>query len=76
MRARRRFDELRARGDDVSLEEVLENVRSRDAADSGRAISPLRQAEDALVLDNSRMNVEEQMAWFMERYREAACSDK
>ena len=76
VRARRRYDELRAKGDDVSLEEVLENVRSRDAADSGRAISPLRQAEDALVLDNSRMSVEEQMAWFMERYREAACSDK
>lgn len=55
---------------------MLENVRSRDAADSGRAISPLRQAEDALVLDNSCMSVEEQMAWFMERYREAACSDK
>lgn len=76
VRARRRYDELRAKGDDVSLEEVLENVRSRDAADSGRAISPLRQAEDALVLDNSCMSVEEQMAWFMERYREAACSDK
>lgn len=73
VRARRRYDELKAKGDRVSLEEVLENVRSRDEADSGRALSPLRRADDALVLDNSRMNVEQQMAWFMERFSEATC---
>ena len=60
--------ELTAKGDKVTMEEILENVISRDKADMERAISPLRQAEDAVVLDNSYMTVEEQMAWFMERY--------
>ena len=68
VRAQRRYDELTAKGDDVTLEEILENVISRDHADMNREISPLRQAEDAIVLDNSNMSVEEQMAWFMERY--------
>ncbi|MDE5851573.1 MAG: (d)CMP kinase, partial [Alistipes sp.] len=68
VRARRRYDELRAKGDEVSLEEIERNVRERDKADSSRAVSPLRQAEDAVVLDNSRMTVDEQMAWFMERF--------
>ena len=68
VRAERRYAELRAKGDRVSMEEVLENVVSRDRADMNRAISPLRQAPDAVVLDNSRMSVDEQMAWFMERY--------
>ena len=68
VRAQRRYDELTAKGDDVTLEEILENVISRDHADMNREISPLRQAEDAIVLDNSHMSVEEQMAWFMERY--------
>ncbi len=67
VRAERRYAELRAKGDEVSMEE-LENVVSRDRADMNRAISPLRQAPDAVVLDNSRMSVDEQMAWFMERY--------
>ena len=68
VRAQRRYAELTAKGDNVTLEEILENVISRDKADMERAISPLRQAEDAVVLDNSHMSVEEQMAWFMERY--------
>ena len=68
VRAQRRYAELTAKGDNVTLEEILENVISRDKADMKRAISPLRQAEDAVVLDNSHMSVEEQMAWFMERY--------
>ena len=50
------------------MEEILENVISRDKADMSRAISPLRKAEDAIVLDNSYLTVEEQMSWFMERY--------
>ena len=61
-------EELTAKGDEVTMEEILENVISRDQADMTRAISPLRRAEDALELDNSYMSVEEQMAWFMERY--------
>lgn len=64
VRAERRFNELIAKGDSVTLEEVYENVVSRDKADMSRAISPLRKAEDAIVLDNSHMTVEEQMAWF------------
>jgi len=68
VRARRRYDELRAKGDRVSLEEIEQNVLSRDKADMNRAVSPLRKADDAVVLDNSYMTVEEQMAWFMELY--------
>ena len=68
VRARRRYDELRAKGDRVSLEEIEKNVLSRDEADMNRAVSPLRKADDAVVLDNSYMTVEEQMAWFMELY--------
>ncbi len=70
VRARRRYDELTAKGDKVTLEEILENVIARDKADMEREISPLRRAADAVVLDNSRMTVEEQMEWFMERYRQ------
>ena len=70
VRAERRYKELTAKGEDVTLEEILENVISRDKADMTRAISPLRRAEDALELDNSYMSVEEQMAWFIERYNE------
>ena len=68
VRAERRYAELTAKGDKVTMEEILENVVSRDKADMTRAISPLRQADDAIVLDNSYMSVEEQMAWIMERY--------
>ena len=70
VRAERRYAELTVKGDKVTMEEILENVISRDKADMERAISPLRQAEDAVVLDNSYMSVEEQMAWFMERYEQ------
>lgn len=68
VRARRRYDELRAKGDAVSLEEIERNVRERDRADMSRAVSPLRQAEDAIVLDNSHMSVGEQMEWFLREY--------
>jgi cytidylate kinase len=64
VRAERRFKELTAKGDSVTIEEVYNNVISRDKADMSRAISPLRKADDAIVLDNSTMTVEEQMAWF------------
>lgn len=64
VRAERRYKELTAKGDNVSLEEIYENVVSRDKADMTRAISPLRKADDAIVLDNSHMSVEEQMEWF------------
>ncbi|MBO7189605.1 MAG: (d)CMP kinase [Alistipes sp.] len=69
VRAERRYKELTAKGDNVSLEEIYENVVSRDHADMTRAISPLRKAEDAIVLDNSHMSVEEQMEWFDREYQ-------
>ena len=64
VRAERRYAELTAKGDKVSFDEILDNVVSRDKADMSRAISPLQQAEDAIVLDNSYMTVAEQMEWF------------
>lgn len=68
VRAERRYKELTAKGDRVTLEEIYENVVSRDKADMSRAISPLRKADDAIVLDNSHMTVEEQMEWFLDKY--------
>lgn len=60
IRATRRYKELLERDADISFEEVLENVRQRDYLDSTREFSPLRKAEDSVVLDNSAMNPEEQ----------------
>lgn len=68
VRAERRYAELRAKGDEVSFDEVLDNVISRDKADMSRAISPLRKADDAVVLDNSRMTVGDQMEWFAREF--------
>ncbi|MDE5637890.1 MAG: (d)CMP kinase [Alistipes sp.] len=65
VRAQRRYDELRAKGDEVSFDEILSNVLARDHADTTRAVSPLRKADDAVVLDNSTMTVDEQMEWFL-----------
>ncbi len=72
IRAERRYRELTAKGEEVSLEEIEANIRERDQADVDRKISPLRKADDAIVLDNSVMGVEEQMAWFMELYQNRA----
>ena len=69
VRAERRYAELTAKGDNVSFEEILENVVSRDKADMTREISPLQQAEDAIVLDNSHMTVAEQMEWFDKEFQ-------
>jgi cytidylate kinase len=69
VRAERRYKELTAKGDSVTIEQIYENVVSRDKADMSRAISPLRRADDAVVLDNSHMSVEEQMSWFDEQYQ-------
>ena len=74
VRAERRYAELTAKGDKVSFDEILENVISRDHADMNRAISPLRQAEDAIVLDNSYMTIEEQMVWFDNEYNRVLSS--
>lgn len=71
VRAKRRVDELRAKGEEVSYEEVLENIKTRDYIDSTREESPLKQAEDAIVLDNSDMTIDEQKAWLLVQYRKA-----
>jgi cytidylate kinase len=63
IRAKRRFDELLGRHINIDLGEVKRNIIARDIADENREISPLRRAEDAMVLDNSRMTVAEQMDW-------------
>jgi cytidylate kinase len=64
VRARRRFDELHAKGGDTpSYEEILKNVEERDRIDQTRKVSPLRKAEDALLLDNSDMTIAEQKQW-------------
>jgi cytidylate kinase len=63
VRARRRYNELTAKGEHVSLEEITENIRQRDRADMERPVSPLRMAPDALLLDNSHMSIDEQMTW-------------
>ena len=68
-RAQRRFDELRAKGDTTTTyEEVLANVKERDYIDTTRAESPLRKADDAIVLDNSNMAREEQNEWLLSLY--------
>ena len=69
VRAQRRYDELQAKGEDASYESILENVKERDRIDSGRAISPLRKADDAIELDNSDMTIPEQKAWLMEKFQ-------
>ncbi|MBK9391799.1 MAG: (d)CMP kinase [Bacteroidetes bacterium] len=63
IRAKRRFDEMKAKGMEVDYEEIKRGIIARDIADENRDISPLRRAEDAIVLDNSRMTVEAQMSW-------------
>lgn len=63
IRAKRRYDELRGKNMDVDFETIKSNIIARDIADENRDISPLRRAEDAIVLDNTRMTVKEQMDW-------------
>ncbi|MDY4740231.1 MAG: (d)CMP kinase [Alloprevotella sp.] len=70
VRAQRRFLELTAKGQTVAFEDILRNVQERDYIDSHREVAPLRQADDALVLDNSEMTREEQMQWLLDRFEE------
>lgn len=71
VRAQRRFDELQAKGDHPSYEEILKNVEERDRIDQTRAVSPLRRADDALLLDNSDMTIAEQKLWLKEAFEKA-----
>lgn len=71
IRAQRRLDELRRKGDtQTSLEDVLDNIKQRDYSDQNRAESPLRKAVDAIELDNSHLTIVEQMQWLLERFNE------
>lgn len=70
-RARRRWDEHLAKGQEVSYNEVLEEIRKRDESDRGRAISPLRQAEDALLADTSELNLDQSIELILDLIREA-----
>lgn len=72
IRARRRFDELTLKGENPVYEDVLKNVRERDYIDSHRAVSPLRKADDAIVLDNSNLTFQQQDDWLMEQYLKAS----
>lgn len=72
VRAQRRFDELKGKGMEANFDEILKNVQERDYIDSHREVSPLRQADDAVVLDNSYMTIEEQNKWLFSQYEKAA----
>ena len=72
VRAQRRYDELTAKGETCDIKEILRNVEERDYIDTHREISPLLQASDAIVLDNSHMTIEEQKQWLLDAYRKVA----
>lgn len=65
VRARRQYDELTAKGEEVSLEEIRKNIVRRDEQDTTRAESPLIKAADAIILDNSYLTPDDQMEWFI-----------
>ena len=69
VRAQRRYDELKQKGMPADYDDILRNVEERDYIDSHREVSPLRQADDALLLDNSDMTIAEQKQWLLERFK-------
>ena len=71
IRARRRYDELKAKGEEAALEEILQNVEERDRIDQNREVSPLRKADDAVLLDNSNMTIAEQKEWLKRQFDKA-----
>ena len=70
VRAQRRFDELKGKGMPADYDDILKNVQERDYIDSHREVSPLRKADDAILLDNSNMTIDEQREWLIERFTE------
>ena len=70
IRAQRRYQELKEKGLDVNFEEILANVEGRDKIDSSRAVSPLKKADDAVVLDNSHLTREDQLEWAINKVKE------
>lgn len=69
IRAQRRYDELKAKGLETSFEEILANVKERDYIDQNREVSPLRKADDAILLDNSHLTIEQQKEWLNEQFQ-------
>lgn len=63
VRAQRRYDELKAKGEEPDMEAVMKNLEERDYIDSHRETNPLRRAEDAYVMDNSEMTLHEEIVW-------------
>lgn len=72
VRAQRRYDELKQKGMEADYQAILKNVQERDYIDSHRAVSPLRQADDAILLDNSHMTIAEQKQWLIQQFEKAA----
>lgn len=68
IRAQRRFKELKSKGEDVEYTKILENVKERDYIDQNRAVSPLRKADDALLLDNGNLTIAQQKEWLLEQF--------
>lgn len=72
IRAERRYKELQEKGEKADFAEILANVKERDRIDQTRTVSPLRQAEDAILLDNSNLSLSEQKAWLLKQYHKIA----
>lgn len=72
IRARRRFDEMKAKGENPSFDEVLANVIERDYRDTNRDESPLRKADDAIELDNSHLTIDQQLQWAIDMFNKIA----
>lgn len=70
VRAQRRYDELKAKGEEADFDSILENVKQRDYIDQNREVSPLRKADDALKLDNTNLTIDEQRNWLFDRYNQ------
>jgi len=68
IRAQRRFNELKEKGEKITYEEVVANIKERDERDSNRLQSPVRKAEDAIELDNSNLTIEEQLQWALDMF--------
>ncbi|MDL2213881.1 (d)CMP kinase [Bacteroides sp. OttesenSCG-928-D19] len=74
IRAQRRYDELKAKGEQVSYNEILENIKERDFIDQNRSVAPLKKAVDAISLDNGFLNIEQQRAWLLKQFERVARS--
>lgn len=72
VRAKRRYDELQGKGQPADYDDILKNVQQRDYIDTHREVSPLRQADDAIELDNGHMTIAEQDTWLIDKYQKTA----